>query len=77
MNCFVKDGFCNWKNALAKLDEHERSEMYKEAMVKLEASSTHVGLMHSIRSAAPVHVDQATFKHTFFGLAGTASMWAP
>ena len=25
MNCFVEDGFCNWKNALAKLDEHERS----------------------------------------------------
>ena len=45
LNCFVKDGFCNWKNALAKMDEHERSEMHREAVVKLAAtaSSTHVG----------------------------------
>ena len=45
LNCFVEDGFCNWKNALAKMDEHERSEMHREAVVKLAAtaSSTHVG----------------------------------
>jgi hypothetical protein len=45
LNCFVEDGFCNWKNALAKLDEHEKSEMHKEAVVKLaaKASSTHIG----------------------------------
>ena len=45
LNYFNEDGFSNWKNALAKLDEHEKSEMHREAAVKLaaKASSTHVG----------------------------------
>ena len=45
LNCFVEDGFSNWKNALAKLDEHEKSEIHREAVVKLatKASSTHAG----------------------------------
>ena len=25
LNCFIEDGFGNWKNALTKLDEHEKS----------------------------------------------------
>ena len=39
VNCFVQDGFSNWKKALAKLDEHERSDMHKEAVEKQAACS--------------------------------------
>ena len=45
LNCFVEDGFSNWKNALAKLDEHGKCDMHREAVMKLaaKASSTHIG----------------------------------
>ncbi len=33
LNCFVEDGFCNWKKALEKFLEHERSDMHKEAIL--------------------------------------------
>lgn len=51
LNCFIEDGFYNWKNALAKLDEHEKSEMHREAVIKLaaKASSTNVGAQLNAR----------------------------
>lgn len=44
LNCFVEDGFSNWKNALARLEEHERSEMHREAVVKLAAKASTVDI---------------------------------
>ena len=34
VNSFVEEGFCNWKKALEKLEEHDRSERHKEAVLK-------------------------------------------
>ena len=50
--CFFKDR--NWKNALAKLHEHEKSSMHKEAALKLSAhaSSTDVGAQLSAQHFA-------------------------
>ena len=31
LNCSIECGFYNWKNVQAKLDEHEKSEMHREA----------------------------------------------
>ncbi len=49
LNCFVEDEFCNWKKALEKFLEHERSDMHKEAVLKQVAhnSSTNVSAQHS------------------------------
>ena len=30
----MEEGFCNWKKALEKLEEHDRSEMHREAVLK-------------------------------------------
>ena len=40
LQSFIDNGFCNWKNALTKLAEHERSDMHKEAVLKLAAKSS-------------------------------------
>lgn len=54
LNCFLEDGFCNWKNALAKLHEHEKSSMHCEATLKLaaQASSTDVGAQLNAQHSA-------------------------
>ena len=38
-NKFIEEGFCNWKKALQKLEEHDKSEMHKEAVLKYAAYS--------------------------------------
>ena len=40
VNGFVEEGFCNWKKALEKLEEHDRSERHKEAVLKQAAFSS-------------------------------------
>ena len=44
-NIFVGDGFSNWKKALEKFEEHERSDNHKEAVAKVATffSGTDVG----------------------------------
>ena len=42
MNSFVTDGFCNWKKALEKMDEHENSDRHKESILKQAAYSSAV-----------------------------------
>lgn len=37
---FVEEGFYNWKKALEKLEEHDKSEMHKEALLKQAAYSS-------------------------------------
>ena len=51
---FIDKGYCNWKNALSKLAEHEKSEMHKEAVLKLAAKSSavNVGAMLSKEHAS-------------------------
>ena len=39
-SAFLDDGFGNWKNALQKLSEHERSEVHHEATAKLAAKNS-------------------------------------
>ena len=38
-NKFIEEGFCNWKKALQKMEEHDKSEMHKEAVLKYAAYS--------------------------------------
>ena len=40
VNKFLEEGFCNWKKVLQKLDEHDRSEMHREAVLKYAAHSS-------------------------------------
>ena len=37
---FMDSGFQNWRKALQRFDEHEKSEMHNEAAVKLAAKSS-------------------------------------
>ena len=39
---FVEGGFCNWKKALQRFTEHEKSEMHQEAMMKIASKSSTV-----------------------------------
>ena len=34
-NQFVEEGFCNWKKALDKLEEHDKSEMHQEGILQI------------------------------------------
>ena len=45
---FVKDGFSNLKKALQRFQEHEHSEMHKEASLKLAAKSSKVDVAAQI-----------------------------
>ena len=49
VNSFVTDGFCYWKKALEKMDEHEKSDRHKESVLKQAAysSATDVGTQKS------------------------------
>ena len=47
---FVKDGFVNLKKALQRFQEHEKSEMHKEATLKLAAKSSAVDVAAQISS---------------------------
>ena len=51
VNCFVTDGFCNWKKALEKMDEHEKSDRHKESVLKqaVYSSATDVGTQLSVQ----------------------------
>ena len=40
---FVEGGFSNWKKALKKFAQQERSEMHQEALIKLAVKSSTVG----------------------------------
>ena len=48
---FVTDGFHKWKNALHKFREHENCSMHKEALLKLAAKSSSVGVSAQLSSA--------------------------
>ena len=37
---FLEGGFCNCKKALQRFTDHEKSEMHREAMMKLTARSS-------------------------------------
>ena len=39
---FVEGGFSNWKKALQRFASHEKSEMHKEALMKLAAKSSRI-----------------------------------
>lgn len=52
VNCFVEDGFSNWKKALVKLDGHERSDMHKEAVEKQAAAHSNIGAQLSAQLQA-------------------------
>ena len=39
-SAFTDEGFSNWKKALQRFDEHERSEMHREAAMKISAKSS-------------------------------------
>ena len=39
---FVEGGFSNWKKALQRFADHEKSEMHREAMMKVAAKSSAV-----------------------------------
>ena len=54
MSSFINNGFANWKKALHRFTEHERSDIHKEAAKKLTAksSSVHIGAQLSSGKAA-------------------------
>lgn len=51
---FTEEGVCNWKNALTILDEHEQSDMHKEALLQLadKSSSTDIGAQLSAQHSS-------------------------
>ena len=57
MNKFVED-FCNWKKALEKLEEHDRSDMHKEAVLKQAAYSSSIDIGAQINQP---HVEEQRF----------------
>ena len=67
-SCFIEKGFCNWKNALAKLDEHEKCDMHKEAIMKLAAYDGSVDV--SSQLSAQLLSDQMFHQSMFFTLDG-------
>ena len=44
---FIHDGFTNWKKALKMFREHQRSNMHKDATIKLQQRLEELGLMPS------------------------------
>ena len=42
---FTENGFSNWKKALQRFDEHDKSEMHREAAIKVanKSSTTNIG----------------------------------
>ena len=54
ISSFINNGFANWKKALQRFTEHERSDIHKEAVEKLAAksSSVHIGAQLSSGKAA-------------------------
>ena len=51
---FITGGFGNWRKALKRFQEHEKSEMHLEAMERLaaKASSSHIGVQLNTHYAA-------------------------
>ena len=43
-SAFVDEGFPNWRKALQRFGEHEKSEIHKEATVKLSARKSTVNI---------------------------------
>jgi hypothetical protein len=62
-NCFLEKGFNNWKNAIAKLDDHQKCNMHQEAVMKLAAldSSVNVGAQLSTQRLADQKYHQSMF----------------
>ena len=62
---FVEGGFCNWKKALQRFTDHEKSEMHREpeAMMKLTARSSivDVGIQLSIQHDIDMKNHRAMF----------------
>ena len=62
-SAFVEEGFTNWKKALQRFKEHEKSVMHQEAVMKLTAksSSVDVGVQLSTQHGAEMRNRRAMF----------------
>ena len=62
----VKGGFCNWKKALQRFTDHKKSEMHREAMMKLTARSSIVDV--GIQLSTQHDVDMKNHRAMFLKL---------
>ena len=47
---FVDEGFSNWRKAIQRFSEHEKSEMHKESTVKLSAMNSSINIASQLNS---------------------------
>lgn len=53
---FVEEGFNNWKKALEKFLEHEKSEMHKEALPKLMSIRNRVNIVSQLATQREMEI---------------------